>query len=146
MTGVGAVTPVGLDAESSWSNIKQGISGIKELTRLNPDDYPAKVVGEIRDFDPEQYMEKKDARKMDRFTQYAVASSLMAVKDARLDINEENAHRVGVWIGSGIGGMETFEKQFEVFQQRGYKRVSPFFCSHDDTRYGSRTGFHYAWS
>ncbi|KUP07513.1 3-oxoacyl-ACP synthase [Bacillus coahuilensis p1.1.43] len=127
VTGVGAVTPVGLDAESSWSNIKQGISGIKELTRLNPDDYPAKVVGEIRDFDPEQYMEKKDARKMDRFTQYAVASSQMAVKDARLDINEENAHRVGVWIGSGIGGMETFEKQFEVFQQRGYKRVSPFF-------------------
>lgn len=72
-------------------------------------------------------MDKKDARKMDRFTQYAVAASLMAVKDAELQITDENAPRVGVWIGSGIGGMETFENQYETFQKRGYKRVSPFF-------------------
>ena len=72
-------------------------------------------------------MDRKEARKMDRFTHYAVAAALMAVKDANLTINEENADRVGVWIGSGIGGMETFEKQFEMFLKRGYRRVSPFF-------------------
>ncbi|NRD78421.1 beta-ketoacyl-ACP synthase II [Bacillus sp. BRMEA1] len=127
VTGVGAVTPLGNDVETTWKGILEGKSGIGPLTRLNADDYPAKVAAELKDFNPEAFMEKKDARKMDRFTQYAVASSLMAVKDANLTINEENSHRVGVWIGSGIGGMETFEQQFEIFQQRGYKRVSPFF-------------------
>lgn len=81
----------------------------------------------MKDFDIHEYLEKKDARKMDRFTHYAVASSIMAVKDANLTINDENAHRVGVWVGSGIGGMETFENQFETFLNRGYRRVSPFF-------------------
>ncbi|HJV32302.1 MAG TPA: beta-ketoacyl-ACP synthase II, partial [Bacillales bacterium] len=86
-----------------------------------------KVSAELKDFNPEAFMEKTDARKMDRFTQYAVAASLMAVKDANLIINDENSDRVGVWIGSGIGGMETFEKQYEIFLERGYRRVSPFF-------------------
>ncbi|MEI5906521.1 beta-ketoacyl-ACP synthase II [Bacillus spongiae] len=127
VTGVGAVTPLGNDAETTWENIKEGKSGLDVMTRLNPDDFPAKVVGEVKEFNPEKWLERKEARKMDRFTQYAVAASLMAVKNAQLTINDENAHRVGVWIGSGIGGMETFEKQYEVFQKRGYRRVSPFF-------------------
>lgn len=127
VTGVGAVTPLGIDVETTWKGIIEGKSGIGPLTRVNADEYPAKVAAQINDFNPESFIDKKDARKMDRFTQYAVASALMAVEDAKLTINEENANRVGVWIGSGIGGMETFEEQFENFQKRGYRRVSPFF-------------------
>ena len=127
VTGVGAVTPLGNDVETTWKGIIEGKSGIGPLTRVNADEYPAKVAAELKDFNPEVFMDRKEARKMDRFTQYAVASALMAVKDANLTINEENSERVGVWIGSGIGGMETFEQQYETFQKRGYKRVSPFF-------------------
>ncbi|WP_312095509.1 beta-ketoacyl-ACP synthase II [Niallia sp.] len=127
VTGIGAVTPLGNDAITTWDNIVAGVSGIGPLTRINADEYPAKVAAEVKDFNPEDFMDKKDARKMDRFTQYAVAASMMAVKDADLQITDENAPRIGVWIGSGIGGMETFENQYEMFQKRGYKRVSPFF-------------------
>ncbi|MGM7680845.1 beta-ketoacyl-ACP synthase II [Cytobacillus sp. Hm23] len=127
ITGLGAVTPLGSSVEATWENLINGVSGIGTVTRVNPDDYPAKVAGEATDFNPEDFMEKKDARKMDRFTQFALAASLMAVKDASLTITDDIAPRVGVWIGSGIGGMETFENQFETFQKRGYRRVSPFF-------------------
>jgi 3-oxoacyl-[acyl-carrier-protein] synthase II len=127
ITGVGAVTPLGCNIETTWNNIKNGVSGVGPLTRVNAEEYPAKVAAEIRDFNVEDFIDKKDARKMDRFTQYAVAASLMAVKDAELTITDENAPRIGVWIGSGIGGMETFENQFETFLNRGYRRVSPFF-------------------
>lgn len=127
VTGIGAVTPLGNDAETSWDHVVKGVSGIGPVTRLNPDDFPAKVAAEVKEFNVENFIDKKDARKMDRFTHYAVAASLMAVKDASLDITEENAPRVGVWIGSGIGGMETFEQQHETFMNRGYRRVSPFF-------------------
>ncbi|ULT58139.1 beta-ketoacyl-ACP synthase II [Neobacillus drentensis] len=127
VTGVGAVTPLGNDVETTWKGILEGKSGVGPMTRVNADEYPAKVAAEVKDFNPEAFIDKKDARKMDRFTQFAVAAALMAVQDANLTINEENSHRVGVWIGSGIGGMETFEQQFEIFQKRGYKRVSPFF-------------------
>jgi 3-oxoacyl-[acyl-carrier-protein] synthase II len=127
VTGIGAVTPLGNDIDTTWKNIIEGKSGVGPLTRINADEYPAKVSAELKDFNPEAFMEKTDARKMDRFTQYAVAAALMAVKDANLTINDENSDRVGVWIGSGIGGMETFEKQHEIFLERGYRRVSPFF-------------------
>ncbi|MBC1937910.1 beta-ketoacyl-ACP synthase II [Listeria grandensis] len=127
VTGVGAVTPIGNDAQTAWENAKKGVNGVAELTRLNPDDFPVKIAAELKDFDIEKYLEKKDARKMDRFTHYAIASSDMAVADAGLTIDDSNAERVGVWIGSGIGGMETFESQFEVFLNRGHRRVSPFF-------------------
>lgn len=127
VTGIGAVTPLGNDAETTWNNAINAVSGIGPLTRVNADDYPAKVAAEVKDFDPTLFMEKKDSRKMDRFTQFAVAASLMAVKDANLEITEENSDRIGVWIGSGIGGMETFENQFETFLNKGYRRVSPFF-------------------
>ncbi|KAB2330871.1 beta-ketoacyl-ACP synthase II [Bacillus mesophilum] len=127
VTGIGAVTPLGNNAQTSWGNVKEGKSGVGPLTRLNADEYPAKVAAEVKDFNAEEYIDRKDARKMDRFTHYAIAASLMAVEDAKLDINDQNAERIGVWIGSGIGGMETFENQFETFLNRGYRRVSPFF-------------------
>ncbi|HEY9577849.1 MAG TPA: beta-ketoacyl-ACP synthase II [Pseudobacillus sp.] len=127
ITGLGIVSPVGNTVEEAWANILSGISGVKPLTRVNPDDYPVKVAAEITDFNPEDFMDKRDARKMDRFTQYAVAAAKMAVKNADLTIDESNADRIGVWVGSGIGGMETFENQFKTFLDRGYRRVSPFF-------------------
>ncbi|RSD29391.1 beta-ketoacyl-ACP synthase II [Mesobacillus subterraneus] len=127
VTGIGAVTPLGNDAGTTWKNIVEGVSGIGPVTRLNADDFPAKVAAEVKEFNVENFMDRKDARKMDRFTHYAVAASLMAVKDSALEITDENAPRVGVWIGSGIGGMETFEQQHETFMNRGYRRVSPFF-------------------
>jgi 3-oxoacyl-[acyl-carrier-protein] synthase II len=127
VTGVGAITPLGNDAKTTWNNAINAVSGIGPLTRVNADDFPAKVAAEVKDFDPTLFMERKDARKMDRFTHFAVAASIMAVQDAGLEITEENSDRIGVWIGSGIGGMETFENQFETFLQKGYRRVSPFF-------------------
>ncbi|MCM2675087.1 beta-ketoacyl-ACP synthase II [Alkalicoccobacillus plakortidis] len=127
VTGMGAVTPLGLDVESTWNGIKAGVSGVGPLTRVNADEFPMKVAAEITNFDSGSYMDKKEARKMDRFTQYAVAASLMAVKDADLVIDESNADKIGVWIGSGIGGMETYEQQFRNFLEKGQRRVSPFF-------------------
>ncbi|MFY4774335.1 beta-ketoacyl-ACP synthase II [Metabacillus sp. RGM 3146] len=127
VTGIGAVTPIGLDAKSSWESALNGVSGVRPVTRVNADDYSAKVAAEVQDFDVEKYIDKKEARKMDRFTHFAVAASLMAVEDAKLEITEENAARVGVWIGSGIGGMETFENQFQTLLEKGPRRVSPFF-------------------
>jgi len=127
VTGIGAVTPLGNDIETTWKGILEGKSGIGLLTRVNSDEYPVKVAAEIKDFNIGLYVDRKEARKMDRFTHYAIAASKMAVEDAKLLITEENAARIGVWIGSGIGGMETFESQFETFLSRGYRRVSPFF-------------------
>lgn len=128
VTGVGAVSPVGNSAEESWEAVINGKSGIGALTRLDAEQFPVKVAAEVKDFDIEQYIERKEARKMDRFTQYALAASIMAMKDADLEeLDEELALKTGVWIGSGIGGMETHEQQFEIFQKRGYRRVSPFF-------------------
>lgn len=127
ITGLGCVTPLGLDVSSTWSNLIAGKSGIGPLTRRDASKFPAKVAGEVKEFDIAAFIDPKEGRRMDRFTQFAVASSLMAVKDAGLTINEQNAHRVGVWIGSGNGGMETYEEQFRNFEAKGYKRVSPFF-------------------
>jgi 3-oxoacyl-[acyl-carrier-protein] synthase II len=127
VTGLGALSPIGNDVETTWKNAINGVSGVGPITRVNPDGFPAKVAAELKDFDIEQYMDKKDARKMDRFTQYAVVASLMAVKDANLEITDDNAPRVGVWIGSGIGGMETFETQYRILLEKGPRRVSPFF-------------------
>ena len=127
ITGVGAVTPLGNDVETTWKNILAGKSGVGPLTRVNPDDYPAKVAAELKDFNIEDHIERKEARKMDRFTQYAIVAARMAVADAKLVIYDSNANTVGVWVGSGIGGLETLENQFETFQKRGYRRVSPFF-------------------
>jgi 3-oxoacyl-[acyl-carrier-protein] synthase II len=127
ITGVGAITPLGNNIESTWEGIKEGRSGVGPLTRVNPDDFPAKVAAEVKNFDIETYIERKEARKMDRFTHFALAASIMAVKDANLEITAELGLRTGVWIGSGIGGMETYEAQFRTFLDRGYRRVSPFF-------------------
>lgn len=126
VTGLGVVSPVGSDIDTMWNNIVSGQSGVGELTKLDADLFPTKIAAEVRDFDATKYMEKREARKMDLFTQYAVAAAKMAVEDANLTITEENANRIGVWIGSGIGGMTTYEEHFKKFLEKG-GRVSPFF-------------------
>lgn len=126
ITGIGAVTPLGNNIETTWEAVKNGKSGVGPLTRLDADLYSAKVAAEIEGFSMEDYVEKKDARKMDRFTHYALAASIMAMKDADLELDDNTALRTGVWIGSGIGGMETIENQMNVLNTRGVRRISPF--------------------
>lgn len=127
ITGLGAVTPVGNDVSTMWESVINGKSGIDFVTKVDKEQFTAKAAAEVKEFDPAVYMEKKDVRKMDPFTQYAVAAAKMAVEDANLEITDENANRIGVWIGSGIGGMKTWEDQHSKFLEKGPKRVSPFF-------------------
>lgn len=127
ITGIGAVTPLGNTAKKTWQGIIEGKSGVGPLTRLDADQFPAKVAAEVKDFSIEQFVDRKEARKMDRFTHYALAASIEAMNDAGLELDEKTALRTGVWIGSGIGGMETYENQFRTFLDKGVRRVSPFF-------------------
>lgn len=127
ITGMGALSPIGNDAHSTWENALKGVNGIDTITRVDTEDYNVHLAGELKDFNIEDHMEKKEARRMDRFTQYAVVAARQAVEDAKLTINEDNANRIGVWIGSGIGGMETFEVAHTTLQKKGPRRVSPFF-------------------
>lgn len=127
ITGVGALSPIGNDAHTTWENALKGVNGIDTITRVSTDDFNVHLAGELKDFNVEDYIDKKEARRMDRFTQYAVVAARQAVEDAKLDINEDTADRVGVWIGSGIGGMETFEYAHNQLLKRGPRRVSPFF-------------------
>ncbi|HLS06595.1 MAG TPA: beta-ketoacyl-ACP synthase II [Bacillota bacterium] len=127
ITGLGAISPVGNDVETMWENIIAGKSGIDYISRVDREQFPVHVAAEVKDFDAKQYIDRKDIRRMDLFTQYAVVASKMAVTDANLTINEDNATRVGVWIGSGIGGLDVYETQHKRFLDKGYRRVSPFF-------------------
>ena len=129
ITGVGAVTPVGNSAEASWESLVQGKSGIGPLERIDAEQFNVKVAGEIKGFDIEQFVSKKEARKMDLFVHYALASSMMAMKDANLEIDEKLAPRAGVWMGTGIGGLGVYEEEIVKFQERGPRRVSPFFVT-----------------
>lgn len=127
VTGLGALSPIGNDVPTMWDNALKGVNGIDKITRIDTTPYNVHIGGELKDFDIEEHIPKKEARKMSRFTQYAVVAARQAVKDSGLVIDETNANRVGVWIGSGIGGMETFEEAHDLLKERGPRRVSPFF-------------------
>ncbi|MFI8710879.1 beta-ketoacyl-ACP synthase II [Brevibacillus brevis] len=127
ITGVGVVSPVGNDAETFWNSLLEGKSGIDRVAAFDASDYPTQIAGEVKNFDPEQYMDKKEIRRTDRFVQFGLAAAKMAVEDAKLEITPENAERVGVYIGSGIGGLTTWEEQHSVLLEKGPRRVSPFF-------------------
>ena len=127
ITGIGAVTPLGNDAWSTWENAKKGISGIGIAQQVNLDKVDVKLAGEVKNFKPDDFMDRKEARRMGRFSQLAVAASKMAVEDAGIQMGENvNAERVGVWIGSGIGGLGEFEEQHKKFLEKGQRRVNPF--------------------
>ena len=127
VTGLGALSPIGNDVPTMWENALKGVNGIDKITRIDTTPYNVHIGGELKDFDIEAHIPKKEARKMSRFTQYAVVAARQAVKDSGLVIDETNADRVGVWIGSGIGGMETFEEAHDLLKEKGPRRVSPFF-------------------
>ena len=127
ITGIGALSPIGNDAKTTWANALKGVNGIDKITRLDTENYNVHLAGELKDFKIEDHIDKKEARRMDRFTQYAVVAAREAVQDAKLEINDQTADRIGVWIGSGIGGMETFETAHTTLVERGPRRVSPFF-------------------
>jgi 3-oxoacyl-[acyl-carrier-protein] synthase II len=127
ITGIGLVTPLGLDRESTWEALLVGRSGIGPITRFDASSYTSRIAGEVRDFDPCGFLDKKDARKTDTFTHYAVAATREALDDAAYAIDGSNADRTGVYIGSGIGGLPLLERQHRDLLDRGPRRVSPFF-------------------
>ena len=127
VTGLGAVTPLGLSASEFWTNLVAGRSGIGPMTLCDPTDYPCRIAGEVSGFDPEQYIAAKDARRMARFTQLAVAAAGMALEDAGLDLAQENRELVGVLLGNGNGGFPTIEEAVRAMVDRGGMRMNPFF-------------------
>ena len=127
VTGLGLVTPLGTGVEKTWKALCAGESGIGRITRFDPTGYDAQIAGEVKDFDPAQFIEKKEIKKMDTFIHYAVGASQLAVDDAKLKVAPEEATRVGVYIGSGIGGLGSIEHYHDVLREKGPGRVSPFF-------------------
>lgn len=125
VTGIGVISPLGTK-EQLWNSLLDGVSGVGRITHFDASDYPVQIAAEVKDFDATEYMEPKAARRMDLFCQYAVAAAVQSLADAELEITEANAHRVGVLIGSGIGGLNTIENQLHVLKEKGVNRVSPF--------------------
>ena len=127
VTGVGAVSPLGTGNATNWDALINGKSGIGLITRFDASDMPVKIAGEVSGFDPEDFIDKKEIKKMDLFIQYALGAAHFAMEDSGLVINEENAERVGVLVGAGLGGLPAIEKYHVALQEGGYKKISPFF-------------------
>ncbi|TWH48430.1 beta-ketoacyl-ACP synthase II [Sporomusa sp. KB1] len=127
ITGMGAVTPVGIGTAAFWQSLIAGKSGIGRITRFDPSEYTTQIAGEVKDFDSTQYIEKKEAKRMDRCTQFAVSAAKMAFEDAGIDFEKEDRSRMGTLIGTGIGGMDTLHDQFKTLFDKGPGRISPFF-------------------
>ncbi|NMB02552.1 MAG: beta-ketoacyl-[acyl-carrier-protein] synthase II, partial [Firmicutes bacterium] len=126
VTGIGIVSPLG-GKDELWRNLLNGVSGVGRITRFDASSLPVQIGAEVRDFDPTAYMERKEAKRMDRFAQFAVAAAKMSLADAGIKLPFAEPNRVGVLIGSGIGGIETVQEQSRVLFEKGAERVSPFF-------------------
>ena len=127
ITGVGMVSPLGIGNPENWEALIQGRSGIGPITRFDARDYPCRIAGEVKGFNPEDWVPKKDVKKMDLFIHYAMAAAEIAMRDAAFQVGPSEADRVGVYIGSGIGGLPSIERQHEILLREGPRRVSPFF-------------------
>jgi len=127
VTGLGVVSPVGIGVDTAWANIVAGKSGITRITKFAPSNFSSQIAGEVKDFDVSQYLPAKEARRMDTFIQYGLAAAIEAVKDSGLVATEENAERIGVSIGSGIGGLGLIEETNDTYDEGGPRKVSPFF-------------------
>jgi len=127
ITGLGTVNPCGNTVEEYWNSLVSGRSGLGTITHFDPADYSVRIAGEVKNFDPVDFIDKKESRRMDRFTHLAVAAADMAVADAGIDFSTIDCDRAGVVVGSGVGGIETHEKQVETLLNRGPGRISPFF-------------------
>lgn len=127
VTGVGLITPLGIGVKASWENLIQGKSGIRKITHFDASAFQTQIAGEVDGFNPEDYIEPKEIKKMDRFIHFAVATTTMAMEDSRVKITDNNAERVGVIVGSGIGGLYAIEHYHSVLLEKGPRRISPFF-------------------
>lgn len=127
VTGMGIVSPVGNSIDTAWENIVKGNSGIDQLTHFDTTDFACTIAGEIRGLDIDKYISKKESRKMDPFMHYGIAAGVDAINDAGLEVTEENAERIGVYIGAGIGGIYGIQKTTETWLEKGARRISPFF-------------------
>lgn len=127
ITGVGIVSPLGTGNSKNWDSLVNGRSGIGPITRFDASSMPVRIAGEVSDFNPEQFIDKKEIKKMDLFIQYSMAAAHFAMEDSGLKITEENAENVGVLVGAGLGGLPTIEKYHTALLEGGYKKISPFF-------------------
>lgn len=127
VTGMGMISPLGLNLQSSWQAAIEGKSGVGYITHFDAKDYPVRIAAEVKGFDPTQYIEPKEARKMDRFIHFAMATAEMALQDAELKITPEISERTGIVIGSGLGGLPVIEAYHKVLLERGWKKITPFF-------------------
>jgi len=127
VTGLGLITPVGIGVAESWANIINGQSGIGKITKFDCSAFPSQVAGEVKNFDPLAYIPPKDARRMDTFIQFGIAAGIEAFKDSGIEVNDSNSERIGVSVGSGIGGINLIEATGEVFDEGGVRKISPFF-------------------
>ena len=127
ITGLGTVNPLGNNVETTWENVKKGVCGIDEITRIDTTNHAVKLAGEVKDLDVTAVIDKKDARRMDRYAQYAVVAADEAFKQSGLDMEKEDAERCGVIFSSGIGGMEVTEKNYQTGERRGFDKISPFY-------------------
>lgn len=127
VTGLGVVSPVGIGVPTSWANLVAGQSGITNITKFDASSFASQVAGEVKEFDVSQYLPPKDARRMDTFIQYGMVAAIEAVKDSGIEVTEENAERIGVSIGSGIGGLQLIEDTDKIYMESGPRKISPFF-------------------
>ena len=128
VTGLGIISPLGIGVDENEAAIFEGRSGVDYIKTFTPEEnFPVKIAGEVRGFDPADYIDHKEIKKMDRFIHYAVACSRMALDDSGVEINEENAERVGVMVGVGLGGLPTIERYHDIVRERGVKKITPFF-------------------
>jgi len=127
VTGLGVLSPVGIGKEKFWSALTSGTNGIKKISLFDAAEYTSQIAGEVTDFDPAQFIDKKEIKRMDRYTQFALAATKLAVDDAKLDVEKIDGERAGVFVGTGIGGMSTLHNQYEKLFAKGPSRISPFF-------------------
>ena len=127
ITGLGVVSPVGIGTQTAWANIVNGQSGIARITKFDPSAFSSQIAGEVKNFNPEDYLSAKEARRMDTFIQYGLVAGIEAFKDSGIEVTEQNAERIGVSIGSGIGGLGLIEATNDVYDEGGTRKISPFF-------------------
>lgn len=127
VTGLGAVTPIGIGKENFLEGLREGRNGIERITQFDPAEYASQIAGEVKNFNPDDFIDKKESKRMDRYAQFAVAAAKMALADAALDLDNADRERTGVFVGAGIGGMPTLHTQYQKLFDKGPSKISPFF-------------------